>query len=224
MIDTLCSTRTRIIEYCKPMSSTIVGTTLSFMQKNRLHVATRNSQRKPDVKQTKRIITTTSCNHHLASTVILIIIILEPSRECLAYASMKAEKIAAWCDTVLLFCRCDIKKRTSFRQSPLSSHNNLRLVIIFSANETIKNNNQHHQESCISPMLSCPCLHKMLMMVWKTPPADEEEESEEASSFDFKENSKAMFTDVCNASPKLVRHFSRDALVKGLKKHGCGEV
>jgi hypothetical protein len=74
-----------------------------------------------------------------------------------------------------------------------------------------------------SLLCCCPCLHKMLM-VWTTTQADEEEESEEASSFDFKENSKAMFTDVCNASPKLVRHFSRDALVKGLKKHGCGEV
>jgi hypothetical protein len=42
--------------------------------------------------------------------------------------------------------------------------------------------------------------------------------------FTFKENSKKMFDDVCNASPKLVRHFTREALIKGLKKRGCGDV
>ena len=42
--------------------------------------------------------------------------------------------------------------------------------------------------------------------------------------FDFQENSKAMFIDVCNASPKLVRHFTRNALTKGLKERGCGTV
>jgi 23S rRNA U2552 (ribose-2'-O)-methylase RlmE/FtsJ len=56
-----------------------------------------------------------------------------------------------------------------------------------------------------------------MLMVWKTT-------RDESKAFDFKENSKAMFTDVCNASPKLVRHFSRETLVKGLKKHICGKV
>ena len=42
--------------------------------------------------------------------------------------------------------------------------------------------------------------------------------------FDFKENSKAMFDDVCNASPNLVRHFTRSALTKGLMERGCGAV
>ena len=42
--------------------------------------------------------------------------------------------------------------------------------------------------------------------------------------FNFLENSRAMFTDVCNDSPKAFRHFTREALVKGLKKHGCGDV
>ena len=42
--------------------------------------------------------------------------------------------------------------------------------------------------------------------------------------FVWKENSKKMFDDVCNASPFLVRHFTRRALVNGLKEHGCGDV
>jgi hypothetical protein len=42
--------------------------------------------------------------------------------------------------------------------------------------------------------------------------------------FEFKENSKKMFDDVCNATPMLFRHFTRNALVQGLKKQGCGEV
>lgn len=43
-------------------------------------------------------------------------------------------------------------------------------------------------------------------------------------AFIFKENSRAMFDDVCSDSPKFVRKFTRDGLVKGLKEHGCGDV
>jgi hypothetical protein len=43
-------------------------------------------------------------------------------------------------------------------------------------------------------------------------------------SFQFEENSKAMFDDVCNGTPWLVRHFTRSGLVKGLTARGCGVV
>jgi hypothetical protein len=42
--------------------------------------------------------------------------------------------------------------------------------------------------------------------------------------FNFLENSAVMFDKVCEASPFLVRHFTRSALTKGLKAHGCGDV
>jgi hypothetical protein len=42
--------------------------------------------------------------------------------------------------------------------------------------------------------------------------------------FEFKENSKAMFDDVCNLTPWLVRHFTRNGMVNGLKARGCGAV
>lgn len=42
--------------------------------------------------------------------------------------------------------------------------------------------------------------------------------------FHFLENSKVMFDKVCQASPFLVRHFTRSALTKGLEAHGCGDV
>lgn len=44
------------------------------------------------------------------------------------------------------------------------------------------------------------------------------------NKFNWLENSKVMFDKVCESSPRLVRHFTRDALTKGLKKHGCGDV
>jgi hypothetical protein len=40
----------------------------------------------------------------------------------------------------------------------------------------------------------------------------------------FTENSKAMFDKVCEATPWLFRHFTRNGLIKGLKEHGCGDV
>eukprot|EP00542_Grammatophora_oceanica_P010456 CAMPEP_0194035182 /NCGR_PEP_ID=MMETSP0009_2-20130614/7649_1 /TAXON_ID=210454 /ORGANISM="Grammatophora oceanica, Strain CCMP 410" /LENGTH=110 /DNA_ID=CAMNT_0038676447 /DNA_START=116 /DNA_END=448 /DNA_ORIENTATION=+ len=43
-------------------------------------------------------------------------------------------------------------------------------------------------------------------------------------TFHWLENSKVMFDKVCESSPRLVRHFTRDALTKALKKHGCGDV
>ena len=42
--------------------------------------------------------------------------------------------------------------------------------------------------------------------------------------FDFEENSKVMFDEVCNGTPWLFRHFTRNALVDGLKARGCGKV
>ena len=42
--------------------------------------------------------------------------------------------------------------------------------------------------------------------------------------FEFKENSKTMFEEVCNATPWFVRHFTRNGLVRGLKEKGCGQV
>jgi hypothetical protein len=40
----------------------------------------------------------------------------------------------------------------------------------------------------------------------------------------FTENSKEMFDQVCNSTPWLFRHFTRNGIIKGLKAHGCGEV
>jgi hypothetical protein len=40
----------------------------------------------------------------------------------------------------------------------------------------------------------------------------------------FTGNSKIMFEEVCNATPWLFRHFTRNGLVKGLKEEGCGQV
>mmetsp|Transcript_50577 Transcript_50577/g.70159 ORF Transcript_50577/g.70159 Transcript_50577/m.70159 type:complete len:108 (-) Transcript_50577:114-437(-) len=71
----------------------------------------------------------------------------------------------------------------------------------------------------VSALFCCPCFGKLKL--WAKTRADEQDMGDD---FIFKENSKAMFTDVCNAAPKLVRHFTRDGLVKGLKKRGCGEV
>ena len=42
--------------------------------------------------------------------------------------------------------------------------------------------------------------------------------------FIFEGNSRAMFDQVCQATPWFVRHFTRNVLVKGLKSHGCGTV
>lgn len=42
--------------------------------------------------------------------------------------------------------------------------------------------------------------------------------------FDFTENSKVMFDEVCSLSPWFVRHFTRSGLIKGLKEEGCGVV
>jgi hypothetical protein len=41
---------------------------------------------------------------------------------------------------------------------------------------------------------------------------------------EFKENSKTMFEEVCNATPWLFRHFTRNGLIKGLREEGCGQV
>jgi len=43
-------------------------------------------------------------------------------------------------------------------------------------------------------------------------------------SFDFKENSRKMFDEVCNITPWLFRHFTRNGLIKGLQDEGCGDV
>lgn len=42
--------------------------------------------------------------------------------------------------------------------------------------------------------------------------------------FNFQENSKEMFDQVCLASPWFVRHFTRNGLIKGLKARKCGDV
>lgn len=42
--------------------------------------------------------------------------------------------------------------------------------------------------------------------------------------FNFQQNSRVMFDNVCEATPWLFRHFTRNSLVKGLKAHGCGDV
>ena len=43
-------------------------------------------------------------------------------------------------------------------------------------------------------------------------------------SFQFAENSREMFDQVCNASPWFVRHFTRNGLVNGLKEMGVETV
>jgi len=43
-------------------------------------------------------------------------------------------------------------------------------------------------------------------------------------NFDFKENSRKMFDEVCNITPWLFRHFTRNGLIKGLQDEGCGNV
>ena len=43
--------------------------------------------------------------------------------------------------------------------------------------------------------------------------------------FDFQENSREMFDKVCQATPFLFRHFTRNGLIQGLKERGgagCG--
>lgn len=40
----------------------------------------------------------------------------------------------------------------------------------------------------------------------------------------WKDNSKKMYEECCNATPWLVRHFTRSGFTKGLKARGCGDV
>ena len=42
--------------------------------------------------------------------------------------------------------------------------------------------------------------------------------------FEFTENSKVMFEEVCNMTPWLFRSFTRNGLTQGLKDEGCGVV
>lgn len=42
--------------------------------------------------------------------------------------------------------------------------------------------------------------------------------------FVWKENSKIMHDKVIDATPYLVRHFTRSGIDNGLEKHGCGDV
>ena len=40
----------------------------------------------------------------------------------------------------------------------------------------------------------------------------------------FRDNSEAMFNEVCSETPWFVRTFTRNGLVKGLREEGCGVV
>ena len=42
--------------------------------------------------------------------------------------------------------------------------------------------------------------------------------------FNFTENAREMFDQVCNASPWFVRHFTRNGLVSGLQTMGVKDV
>ena len=42
--------------------------------------------------------------------------------------------------------------------------------------------------------------------------------------FVWKENSKTMHDKIIEASPFLVRQFTRNGIDSGLEKHGCGDV
>lgn len=42
--------------------------------------------------------------------------------------------------------------------------------------------------------------------------------------FEFKENSKVMFDEVCSMTPWLFRGFTKNGLIQGLKDEGCGIV